>query len=343
MRCGGGVNHRATLSDQALVKDNHVLAAGGVVPAYDAVRARYPGLPVQVEVTTLDQLRELLDAGAPDDPARQHEHRRRWPRRCGSPTAAPALEASGGLTLERAREVAATGVDFIAVGALTHSAPVLDIAMDLPAMTPLLCADIGNSHTDDRAARRRRRRRPLAGGHRRAAHRRRVGRAAQAACSRLHRSASALRGVAVCATVPAVLHEWRDMLRTYHGDVPQVIVEPGVRTGVPVLMDNPREVGTDRIVNALAASQLFDGPAIVVDFGTATTFDVVSAQGEYVGGAIAPGIDISLEALGRRGAQLRKVELLRPRSVIAKNTVEALQSRRSSTASPARSTASSAG
>jgi type III pantothenate kinase len=91
-------------------------------------------------------------------------------------------------------------------------------------------------------------------------------------------------------------------------------------------MDNPREVGTDRIINALAASQLFGGPAIVVDFGTATSFDVVSPRGEYVGGAIAPGIDISLEALGRRGAQLRKVELLRPRSVIAKNTVEALQS-----------------
>ena len=85
-------------------------------------------------------------------------------------------------------------------------------------------------------------------------------------------------------------------------------------------------MGTDRIINALAASQLFDGPSIVVDFGTATTFDVVSARGEYIGGAIAPGIDISLEALGRRGAQLRKVELLRPRSVIAKNTVEALQS-----------------
>jgi type III pantothenate kinase len=136
----------------------------------------------------------------------------------------------------------------------------------------------------------------------------------------------ALRGVSLCATVPSVLHEWRDMLRTYHGDLPQVIVEPGVRTGVPVLMDNPREVGTDRIINALAAAQLYGGPAIVVDFGTATTFDVVSARGEYVGGAIAPGIEISLEALGRRGAQLRKVELLRPRTVIAKNTVEALQS-----------------
>jgi type III pantothenate kinase len=133
-------------------------------------------------------------------------------------------------------------------------------------------------------------------------------------------------GVAVCATVPGVLHEWREMLRTFHGDVRHVVVEPGVKTGVPVLMDNPREVGADRIVNALAAAQLYDGPAIVVDFGTATTFDVVSAKGQYIGGAISPGIDISLEALGRRGAQLRKVEVMRPRSVIAKNTVEALQS-----------------
>jgi type III pantothenate kinase len=133
-------------------------------------------------------------------------------------------------------------------------------------------------------------------------------------------------GVAVCSTVPAVLHEWRQMIELYYPSVPHVVVEPGVRTGLPVLMDNPREVGSDRIANAVAAAQLYRGPCIVVDFGTATTFDVISARGEYVGGAIAPGIEISLEALGRRGAQLRKVELLRPRSVIAKNTVEALQS-----------------
>ncbi len=134
-------------------------------------------------------------------------------------------------------------------------------------------------------------------------------------------------GVAVCSTVPAVLHEWREMLPRHYPDVPHVVVEPGVRTGVPVLMDNPREVGSDRIINALAAATDFGGPAIVVDFGgTATTFDVVSPAGQYVGGCIAPGIEISLEALGRRGAQLRNVELLRPRSVIAKNTVEALQS-----------------
>ncbi|MGH8969638.1 MAG: type III pantothenate kinase [Actinomycetes bacterium] len=132
-------------------------------------------------------------------------------------------------------------------------------------------------------------------------------------------------GIALCSTVPAVLHEMRDMCRRYYGDVPAVVVEPGVRTGVPVLTDNPKEVGTDRIVNTLAAMALFGGPCIVVDFGTATTFDAVSAKGEYLGGAIAPGIDVSVDALGRRGAQLRRVELARPRSVIGRNTVEALQ------------------
>lgn len=139
-------------------------------------------------------------------------------------------------------------------------------------------------------------------------------------------AAAELAGIAVCATVPAVLHEWREMLSRHFSTVPAVVVEPGIRTGVPVLMDNPREVGSDRIINALAAATEYGGPAIVVDFGTATTFDVVSVSGQYVGGAIAPGIEISLEALGRRGAQLRQVELARPRSVIAKNTVEALQS-----------------
>lgn len=134
-------------------------------------------------------------------------------------------------------------------------------------------------------------------------------------------------GIAVCATVPAVLHEWREMLARHFAGVPTVVVEPGVRTGIPVLMDNPREVGSDRIMNALAAARDYGGPAIVVDFrGTATTFEVVNERDQYVGGAIAPGIEISLEALGRRGAQLRKVELARPRSVIARNTVEALQS-----------------
>lgn len=135
-----------------------------------------------------------------------------------------------------------------------------------------------------------------------------------------------ITGIALCSTVPSVLHEMREMLTRYWGDVPAVIVEPGTKTGVPLLTDNPKEVGADRIVNTLAAHHLFGGPAIVVDFGTSTNLDVVSARGEFLGGALAPGIEISLDALSSRAAQLRKVELVRPRSVIGKNTVEALQS-----------------
>jgi nicotinate-nucleotide pyrophosphorylase (carboxylating) len=130
VRCGGGVNHRRDLSDQALVKDNHVIAAGGVVPAYELIRTRYPDVPIQVEVTTLEQLKELLEIGA--DQILLDNMSPEQMREAVEVTAGRAkLEASGGLTLERAAEVAATGVDFIAVGALTHSARVMDIAMDL--------------------------------------------------------------------------------------------------------------------------------------------------------------------------------------------------------------------
>jgi nicotinate-nucleotide pyrophosphorylase (carboxylating) len=130
VRCGGGVNHRLGLSDLAMVKDNHVLAAGGVVPAWRAVRAARPDLGVEVEVTDLDQLRELLEAGCDHvlldnmDTATMAEAVRVTAGRA-------TLEASGGLTIERAREVAATGVDFISVGALTHSVTVFDLGMDL--------------------------------------------------------------------------------------------------------------------------------------------------------------------------------------------------------------------
>jgi type III pantothenate kinase len=133
-------------------------------------------------------------------------------------------------------------------------------------------------------------------------------------------------GVALCSTVPAVLREMRTMLDRYYEAVPRVVVEPGTKTGVPILTDNPKEVGADRIVNTLAAFELFGGPTIVVDFGTSTNLDVVSAKGEFLGGALAPGIEISIDALAARAAQLRKVELVRPKQVIGKNTVEALQS-----------------
>jgi type III pantothenate kinase len=137
---------------------------------------------------------------------------------------------------------------------------------------------------------------------------------------------STLAGVVVCATVPSVLAEWRAMLHGHFATLPSVILEPGVRTGLPIQVDNPREVGTDRIANALAAAVLYGGPAIVVDFGgTATTYDVVAASGAYVGGVIAPGIEVAAEALERAGAQLRRVEITRPKGVLGKNTVEAVQ------------------
>jgi nicotinate-nucleotide pyrophosphorylase (carboxylating) len=135
VRCGGGVNHRMSLSDAALVKDNHVLAAGGVAAAFAAVRREFPGLPVEVEVDTLGQLDEVVEAGADlvlldnFSIADLSEAVRRTAGRAR-------LEASGGLTLDRARAVAETGVDFLAIGALTHSAPVLDIGADLRETSP---------------------------------------------------------------------------------------------------------------------------------------------------------------------------------------------------------------
>jgi nicotinate-nucleotide pyrophosphorylase (carboxylating) len=138
VRCGGGVNHRMSLSDAALVKDNHVVAAGGVAAAFDQVRAMFPGLAVEVEVDSLDQLAEVLEAGAdlvlldnftPDQMREAVALNVARAESAGRPRAL--LEASGGLTLPDAAAVGATGVDYVAVGALTHSAPVLDVGADL--------------------------------------------------------------------------------------------------------------------------------------------------------------------------------------------------------------------
>ncbi len=138
--------------------------------------------------------------------------------------------------------------------------------------------------------------------------------------------ADKITGISALSTVPALLRELRVMLDRYWTDVPRVVVEPGVRTGVPLLVDNPKEVGADRVINTLAAHHLHSTNCVVVDFGTSTNIDVISARGEFLGGAFAPGIEISLDALASRAAQLRKVELVRPRSVIGRNTVECLQS-----------------
>jgi type III pantothenate kinase len=134
-----------------------------------------------------------------------------------------------------------------------------------------------------------------------------------------------LSGIAICSGVPRVLANLRQMVQRYAPFEP-VVIEPGVKTGMPILYDNPKEVGADRIANAVAAFDLLGGPTIVVDFGTGTNFDVISAKGEFLGGAIAPGIEISMDALFGRAAALRAVELVEPRNVIGKNTVESLQS-----------------
>jgi len=133
-------------------------------------------------------------------------------------------------------------------------------------------------------------------------------------------------GISLCSTVPSVLKEMRWMLERYFPNTKTVIIEPGTKTRVPIITDNPKEVGADRIANSLAVFERHGGPSVVVDFGTSTNFDVVSEKGEFLGGALAPGIEISLEALASKAAQLRKVEFIKPRSVIGKNTVEALQS-----------------
>jgi type III pantothenate kinase len=131
-------------------------------------------------------------------------------------------------------------------------------------------------------------------------------------------------GVTISSVVPRLSQALREMVRRYCGFDP-LMLEPGIRTGLSILTDNPREVGADRVANAVAAYALYGGPSVVVDFGTATTFDAVSSRGEMLGVAIAPGIEISTDALVRETAQLRRVELVAPRSVIGKNTAESLQ------------------
>ena len=127
------------------------------------------------------------------------------------------------------------------------------------------------------------------------------------------------------ATVPQLRPEWTAMAARYLGhEMP--VVGPGMRTGMPIRMDNPREVGADRLVNAVAAFEHLGGPCVIVDFGTAITYDIVSAGGEYVGGIIAPGVEISMEALTSRAAAIPKIDLTPPRTLIGKSTVEAIRS-----------------
>lgn len=137
--------------------------------------------------------------------------------------------------------------------------------------------------------------------------------------------ASEIKGVSMSCVVPPLRSVFDDLARKYLHLTP-LIVGPGIKTGVKLAVDNPREVGADRVVNSLATYRLYGGPAIAIAFGTATVFDCVSAQGEYLGGAIAPGMVTSLESLTRSAAQLFQVELVRPPKAIGKNTVTTMQS-----------------
>lgn len=136
--------------------------------------------------------------------------------------------------------------------------------------------------------------------------------------------AVALRGVVLSSTVPALVRSYDELVERM--GVELLVLGPGVRTGMPIRMDDPTRVGTDRIANAIAARERYGAPCVVVDFGTSTNFDVVSAAGEYLGGVLAPGVEVSMDALFSRAAQLFKVDYAEPPTVIGKNTAQALQS-----------------
>jgi len=137
--------------------------------------------------------------------------------------------------------------------------------------------------------------------------------------------AKAVESAVISSVVPPVQVILEEMVEAYFGIQP-LLIGPGVKTGMPILYDNPREVGADRIVNAVAVIERYGKPAIVVDFGTATTFDVISERGEYLGGAIVPGIQISAEALFERTAKLPRIDITRPKVVVGKSTVASMQS-----------------
>jgi len=135
----------------------------------------------------------------------------------------------------------------------------------------------------------------------------------------------AVDGICLSSTVPRLVTEYEHVAWRW-AKAEMLVVGPGVRTGIPVEHDAPRDVGPDRIVNAVAAKELYGAPAIVADFGTSTNFDVVSPEGEYVGGVLAPGVEVSMDALFARAARLFKVDFVEPPTVIAKNTAASLQS-----------------
>lgn len=133
-----------------------------------------------------------------------------------------------------------------------------------------------------------------------------------------------IKGAVISCVVPPLTDTFLEMSERYFSIKP-IVVGPGIKTGMPIMTDNPKEVGADRIVNAVAAYEMYKNAVIVVDFGTATTFDYISKKGEYMGGAIAPGIGISIDALFQRAAKLPRIEIIKPKKLVGKNTIDSMQ------------------
>ena len=240
------------------------------------------------------------------------------------------VEVFGGVTLDTVAAYADAGADLISVGALTHSAPALDIGLDLPTRVTtaglLLAIDAGNTQTvlglyaGARA-------RSTTGGSppTLSAHPTSTPSSSPSSSTSTRLGFDDVTGMVVAVHRPPP-HGCAAGAGGALPRFPPVVLEPGTRSGMPILYDNPKQVGPDRIANAVAAFDLYGGPVIVVDFGTATTIDATSAAGEYLGGAILPGIEVSLDALIGRAAALYWVDLVKPRRVIGKSTTESVQS-----------------
>ena len=337
VRAGGGFNHRESLSDAVLIKDNHLADLGiteAVRPRAGAVaRAR----TVEVECDTLEQVEEAVAAGAdlvlldnmtPDEV-----------RACVLAARTAPRVPRRGVGRHHARDrraYADAGADFISIGAITHRrrrSTSRSTSIDPRptrtegALTMLLAIDTGNTQTviglfDG----------PELADHWRIATiaartsdelalmiqqflgvpRLLVRRAGDRRRDRVRRPERHRRAARDDASATSASRRWCS--------------SPACAPGMPILYDNPKEVGADRIANAVGAYDLYGGPTIVVDFGTANTVEAISAKGEYLGGAIFPGIEISMDALFERAAALRSVELVPPKNVIGKSTVESIQS-----------------
>ena len=369
VRAGGGTSHRFGLSDAVLVKDNH-LAGTSIADAVRRARALWPGRMVEIECDALDQVAEAARAGADAvlldnmDPGTVVEAIAVAHLDAPGPIL---TEVSGGVTLATIGAYAAAGPDRISVGALTHSAPVLDLGLDLLWTTAgtgrrctarkgvervLLVIDVGNTETviglyapdgdgdapapeesigvgigtehDPTAPRGLTHHWRLSTVPSRTPDEHAVLLTQLLDLEGLDISTS-VSGIAVCSSVPARHGELRQMASRWFSELPSVVLGPGTKSGMPILYDNPKEVGADRIADAVGAYDLYGGPCVVVDMGTATTVEAISANGEYMGGAITPGVGVSLDALYQSAAALRRVELVEPRSVIGRSTVESIE------------------